>query len=270
MAGSMSILCKKLFGKIWKKKPWVRFYSMEPGVTTLFPIYPSKQLNRKYRNWPEDPNVMSTKSCPGILKLTSTGWIIPAPADFIIKVDDAGISYDWREPWRFKTGPEYPPDVARYVSAVHGPNQTMCLLDDPSEVLSCIVKIETPWRVEASDDIVFVMMPVHYNNEDRFFSATGILDSRYGYNLNIQLFWKKKHGETLVKAGTPLCHIIPMKREYLSTSAYDTVIDEADATDWVRERAWVYASNCAIMKTDSLSARLNRLSKILKNYTKRK
>ena len=114
------------------------------------------------------------------------------------------------------------------------------------------------------------MMPVHYNNEDRFFSATGILDSRYGYNINIQLFWKKQHGETLVKAGTPLCHIIPMKREYLSVGEYDVTIDEADSTDWIRERAWVYASNCAIMKTDSLSSRLNRLSKILKNYTKRK
>jgi hypothetical protein len=270
MAELMSTLCKKLFGKIWKKQPWVRFYSMEPGVSALFPIYPSKQLNRKYRSWPDEPNVMSTKTCPGILKLTSTGWIIPAPADFIIKVDNSGISYDWREPWRFKTGPEYPSDVARYVSAVHGPNQTVCLLDDPSEVLSSIVKIETPWRVEAADDVVFIMMPVHYNNEDRFFAATGILDSRYGYNLNIQLFWKNQPGETLVRAGTPLCHIIPMKREYLGVGAYDVTIDDADSADWVRERAWVYASNCAIMATDSLSARLNRLSKILKNYTKRK
>jgi hypothetical protein len=61
-----------------------------------------------------------------------------------------------------------------------------------------------------------------------------------------------------------------MKREYLSAGTYETIIDDADNIDWVRERAWVYASNCAIMKTDSLSARLNRLSKILKNYTKRK
>ena len=267
----MTTLCKKLFGSWFrKKKSWVRFYSMEPGVTTLYPIYPSKQLTRKYRDWPEDPNVMSTKNCPGILKLTSTGWILPAPADFIIKVDDFGISYDWREPWRFKTGPEYPPDVARYVSAVHGPNQTTCLLDDPDTVLSSIVKIETPWRVEASDDVVFLILPVHYNNEKRFFSATGILDSRYGYNLNIQLFWNSRKGETHVKAGTPLCHIIPMNRNYMTMSMYDTVIDEADSHDWTRERAWVYASNCAIMKTDSLSSRLNRLSKILKNYAKRK
>ena len=61
-----------------------------------------------------------------------------------------------------------------------------------------------------------------------------------------------------------------MNRNYMTMSMYDTVIDEADSHDWTRERAWVYASNCAIMKTDSLSSRLNRLSKILKNYAKRK
>lgn len=271
MAGKMTSLCKKLFGRFSKKKSWVRFYSLEPGVATLYPIFPSRQLIRKYREWSDIPDVLSTKNCPGILKLTATGWIVTAPADFTIKIDEHGLGYQWREPWRFRTGPEYPPDMSRYVSAVHGPNQTACLLDDPDKVLSSIVKIETPWRVEASDDVLFMMLPVHYNNEKRFFSATGILDSRYGYNLNIQLFWNSREpGETLVKAGTPLCHIIPLNRDSLSLSNYDTVVEDADNNDWIRERAWVYASNCALIKTDTLSARLNRLSKILKHYVKRK
>lgn len=267
----MTSLCKKLFGRFSSKKSWVRFYSLEPGVSTLFPIFSSKELNRKFRDWPVDPSAAPTRNCPGILKLTSTGWIVTAPADFIIKVDENGLGYDWREPWRFKTGPEYPPEMSRYVSAVHGPNQTTCLLDDPDKVLSTVVKIETPWRVTASDDVLFLMLPVLYNNESRFFSATGILDSRFGYNLNIQLFWNSREpGETLIKAGTPLCHLVPLNRDHLNLNNYDVTVEDAKDADWILERAWVYAANCAIMKTDKLSARLNRYTKILKHYILRK
>jgi hypothetical protein len=259
---------KKLIDKIFhKKKPFIRFYSLEPGVLEVFPIVPSSQLRRKFTSSPVIPGEPSSKFCPGIRKLVSTGWIVTAPADFLIKPSDDGVKFEWVEPWRFGSsamtlrGTTYIAD--------HGPNQVVPLLDDPSDTLKSVVKVQTPWRVEASDDIVLLQLPTTYNNESRFYSATGIFDPRYGYTVNVQLFWKKLDEETVIKAGTPLCQFIPMSRKHLASNFYDVIIDDATSDDINIEKAFVYASNCVIHSTDNLSARLDRVTKVLSKFSKR-
>jgi hypothetical protein len=259
---------KKLIDKIFhKKKPFIRFYSLEPGVLEVFPIVPSSQIKRKFISSPVVPGESSSKFCPGIRKIVSTGWIVTAPADFLIKPSDDGVKFEWVEPWRFGSsamtlrGTTYIAD--------HGPNQVVPLLDDPEDTLKSVVKVQTPWRVETSDDIVLLQMPVTYNNESRFYSATGVFDPRYGYNVNIQLFWKKLNEETVIKAGTPLCQFIPMSRKHLASNFYDVIIEDANPNDIITEKAFVYASNCVIHSTDTLSARLDRATKVLSKFSKR-
>lgn len=258
---------KKFFSKIFKnKKPYVRFYSIEPGVRELFPIIPSSHIKRKFTTAPVTEGEPSSKFCPGIRKIVSTGWIVTAPADFLIKPFDNGLSFEWLEPWRFGSQANTLRGTS-YISE-HGPNQVIDLLDDPATTLKSIVKVQTPWRVESSDDILLLQLPVTYNNEDRFYSATGFLDTRYGYNVNVQLFWKKLDGETLVRAGTPLCQFIPVSRKHLSSSTYDVIVEDATDNDIKKEQAFVYAANCVIQSHDTLSSRLLRTTKILSNYSK--
>lgn len=253
--------CNKI---LRKKKPYVRFYSIEPGVLEVFPIIPSSHHKRKFTTIPPVENQPSVKSCPGIRKVVSAGWIVPAPADFIIKPSEDGFMFEWLEPWRFGSaaptlrGPSY--------IAEHGPHQTIPLLDDEETMLKSVVKVQTPWRVETSDDILLLQLPVTYNNESRFYAATGFLDTRYGYNVNIQLFWKKTDGETLVRAGTPLCQFIPVSRKHLAMNNYDVAIEDANELDLKKEQAFVYAANCAILAHDNLSSRLTRSLKILTKY----
>lgn len=269
MAVKMITKFKNFFNKfLKKKKPFVRFYSLEPGVVAVFPITPSARIKRNYLSFPDPTDAIPVRNCPGIRKLTSTGWVVTAPADFIIRVKEGQIGFEWREPWRFNTAPAVP-GMDRYISAQHGPSQTVPLIDDLDKTLSSIVKVETPWRVEASDDTMLLLLPFVYNNEKRFTAATGFLDPRYGYNINIQLFWHVLDGETLVRAGTPLCQIIPVSRKQLSLSAYDVKIEDATEEDKIKERAFIYASNCVIMKHDKLSSRLDRSMKVLDNYTKK-
>jgi hypothetical protein len=263
----MTTLCKKLFG-FWKKqKPFIRFYSVEPGVVELFPIVQSSTIKRKFTSIPTVEGELSVKTCPGIRKIISTGWIVTAPADFIIKPSEDGLRFDWLEPWRFGTsaptlkGPSYIAD--------HGPDQVLPLIGDDPRTLKSVVKVQTPWRVETSDDILLLQLPVTYNNEYRFSSATGFLDTRYGYNINVQLFWHAVDKEVLVKAGTPLCQFIPISRKHLSTNAYDVIVEDATDLDIKKEKAFVYASNCVILKHDKLSSRLDRAMKILTNYSKK-
>lgn len=266
MAGKMTTLCKTLFGWMRKEsKPFIRFYSLEPGTATLFPIVKSASIDRNFlsNTQPGDqPETLSSKNCPGIKKIVSSGWIVPAPADFTINTNGDGISFDWAQPYRFS---KITPGMEAYVNS-HTRSQTEPLLDDESTILKTVVKVETPWRIEASDDIVLLLMPVTYNNESRFSAATGILDPKYGHVVNIQLFWKVLNGATTIKAGTPLCQIVPISRKSLSISHYDVTIDTANDNDAKKEHEFNYASNCAFLANDSLSSRLSRVITVLNKY----
>ncbi len=260
----MTTLCKKLFGRFIKKKPYIRFYSVYPGVVDLFPIVKSSTIDRKFLNkglYPSD--ILPTSNCPGLKKIISTGFIIPAPADFEITTNGDGSTVEWREPMVFHKGM---PGTESYV-ATHPPQQTEPLVDE--SILSTVIKLETPWRVDASEDIVFIQMPVTYNNETRFMSATGVLDPMFSHTLNVPLFWKNLNEKTLVRAGTPLCQLIPIPRKTLNLAEYDVSIENANTTDMERERAYNYAANCVILEKDLLSSRMHRVSKILKNFKRR-
>jgi len=106
-------------------------------------------------------------------------------------------------------------------------------------------------------------MPVAYNNEDRFEAATGFLDPSYMHVLNVQLYWKKLNDEILIKAGTPLCQILPIDKKILQDSTYTLTVEEATNADYKLERDFVYASNSSIYRKDSVLARIKRLNRIL-------
>ena len=266
MVGKMTTLCKKLFGWLrTEPKPFIRFYSLEPGTVTLFPIVKSASITRNFLRSSQvgdQPETLTSKNCPGIKKIVSSGWVVPAPADFTIHTNGDGISFDWGEPYRFS---KITPGMDAYVNS-HTRSQTEPLIDDSTTTLKTVVKIETPWRIEASDDTVLLIMPITYNNENRFLAATGILDPKYGHVVNIQLFWKVLNASTTITAGTPLCQIIPISRKSLSGSFYDVIIDVANDTDMKKEKEFNYASNCSFLASDSLSSRLSRVVTILNKY----
>ncbi len=260
MAEKMNML-SKFFSRFKKeKKPKVRFFCLEPGVADAFPIVRSASVKRKWMSDTSQQHVSSV-NCPGVNKVVSSGWLMLAPADFMITTNGDGIRFDWLEPYRFT---KVTPGMDTYISS-HTRDQTEIFLDD-EETLKTVVKIETPWRVEGDDDLLLLQVPVTYNNEDRFQAATGILDLKYAHLMNVQLFWKKLDGSTLVKAGTPLCQYIPISRKALSTSFYDVTIETANDQDLIKEKEFNYASNCVILKHDTLAARLTRTLAVLNKY----
>lgn len=266
MVEKMTTLCNKLFGRWFKKKPYIRFYSLHPGVLELFPIIRSSQIKRKFldrSNYSE--TVLPTSNCPGLKKIVSSGFIVPAPADFEITTNGDGSSFSWVEPIVFNKGL---PGTDSYIDS-HNKEQTMPLISDTNETLGTIIKVETPWRFETSEDVVFLQLPVMYNNEDRFIAASGILDPLFSNTVNIQLFWKKLNGTELIRAGTPLCQYIPILRKDLNLNEYDISIENADSYDFQREASYNFAANCVILNKDPISARLIRARKILKKFIRR-
>jgi hypothetical protein len=261
----MNILCK--FFRLFHKEPeksWVRFYSMEPGVPEVHPIVPTSKIKRAWQLMKQEPDPdngpMFTKNCPGIKKLLGAGYTIVAPADFIISTNGDGVTFRWAEARKFS---RTTPGWENYIG-FHNRHQTELVLDNPDITLKTAVKIDTPWRVQASDDVVLLQLPVNYNNESRFTAATGVFDPRFGYVVNVQLFWHVLEGETLVKAGTPLCQYIPMKRESLNPNIWNVTVDTAGPEDIEREKRFNYATSCSFIPHDNVGSRLRRVTRAIK------
>ena len=249
-----------------KKKPWVRFFSLEPGIAEVYPVIPTHTIKRQWMEGKDKrcPFMGSQNSanCPGIKQLCRTGYVVTAPMDFIIQTNGDGTSFSYEIPNQFSRH-------TNYISN-HDPSQVMPLIDSPRDTLAHIIKLETPWRVRASDDIVMLQQPVWWNNESRFQAVAGVFDPRYALQVNIQLLWHELNtGEegTLVKAGTPLAQFIPIPRYTLEKTWYDMTVDTATEKDWDLEHAFNYSIRAEYMVHDNVQGRIKRAMKAIKFHS---
>ena len=270
-----------------KKKPWVRFYSVDPGVAELQPWIPAAKLHRKWRTEAlkntaskekRCPYLRVTKlwermsaelrgdegipelyehavTCPALRDVMDSGYVLKCPADILIKTDGTGVNFQWLSQMRFCTqmGP------GKYVSA-HIPQQTegmRHLIDQNKDVLDWTIKLELPWRVQAHPDLVFIQMPIPYWDEDRFTPPTGVVDPSYSYEINLQLFWHKiEEGEYLIKAGTPLCQWVPVHRSFLSNRNIDFHCETANEADFENNAIMEYQRHKSFMEMETLKERI--------------
>ncbi len=277
-----------------KKKPWIRFYSLDAGVADLHPWFPARKLHRKWRTdaikqqkdpdnrcpylrvqklWHRMENELSGRqgtpelyshavTCPALTGIMDTGWVLPCPADILIKTDGTGVNFEWISQMQFcrKVG------SGKYVKA-HIPEQTdgmRHLIDQQKDVLDWTVKLELPWRVQAHPDIVFIQMPIPYWDEDRFTPPVGIVDPAYSYEINLQLFWHKtEEGEYLIKSGTPLCQWVPVHRDFLKMNNFDFYVEDANDADFENNEVMEYQRHKSFMEMETLKERIGFQKKIL-------
>ena len=275
-----------------RKKKWIRFYSMQPGIAELHPVFPATKLKRKWRkealtsqdkrdeiNMKQCPakkaaavwETLATKippvnfwshavTCPALHGIMDNGYILPCPADFVIKLDGTG-NFEWKSTVLFYGD--------RYVSA-HIPEQTQGMRNLVShnqnkDVLDYVIKMETPWRIQAHKDIVFIQIPVTYWEEDRFSIATGIVDPQYSYEVNMQIFWHKTEpGEYIIKAGTPLAQWIPVHRDFLTSKAFNVAIETANKDDLDNNSIMEYNRGKDLFGNTTLGERIETQAEILK------
>ena len=57
------------------------------------------------------------------------------------------------------------------------------------------------------------MLPVAYSDNVDFEACIGILDPSVSTEINVQLYWNRFGDISKVKAGTPLCHLIPLTEQ---------------------------------------------------------
>ena len=199
-------------------------------------------------------------TCPALTTLFNTGWIMTAPADFLVRTDGDGKDFAWVSQVMFND------NNPTYVNA-HSPDQTEGmreLVNPHAPVLDTVVKLELPWRVQAHKDLVFLQMPIPYNDEKRFTVPTGIADPSYSYEVNLQLFWHSvEEGTYLVEAGTPLAVWIPIERKYLNNDEYDVIIEDANQHDFDNNKIMDYNRYMHFTETTTLQERIANQKVIL-------
>lgn len=163
-----------------------------------------KELSQIY----DADNHVGTLRCSGITQLTQVGWLLTAWHDFVIRTNGDGKSVEWIVP---NKSVSHALGNADPITRFH-PHQYADLdgAHLPAQTVKSLVKVHTPWRFRITPGWGLLMLPLEYTSEARFTAAIGIVNHRHADQLNPVLYWHVMNGETLVKAGTPLCQLVPI------------------------------------------------------------
>jgi hypothetical protein len=227
-----------MFDWFKKKQPTVVFEELIPGIKDLYPPIPAVKLERPWMNRMRDhykqvpkekrPIITHVARCPGIHKITGTGFIVRTWQDITIHTSENGTRCDW-------DFAHYPKQIAKTFyrrddllapdSELHAhPKELFSgYFDDwPKESCDFIFKYSAPWlmHIPKGYNVAFTAIP--YSNETRFTVLPGVVESELGpiAYLNIFLRWNVKEGTTVLPAGTPLYQLHVYKSEKIK---YDVV-----------------------------------------------
>ena len=187
----------------------LEFFSTVEGLTESFPIINAKdyipkwstQAKEDFKNQ-EDKTAPHVALCPGIFDIMKTGYIINAWCDFEIYADENGLQS------------RYPPEMedllGKKVIQIQSGDGIAKLLPKKPWANKDIVKINTPWYIKSNKK--FLMIPLPYNDNFSLESSIGILDPSISNVINIQSYVNGR-GILSVKAGEPLCQLIPLTEE---------------------------------------------------------
>ena len=239
-----------------KNKTSIRFVNLIPGVKEAHPIALAKEfipnwVKKAAMVYKEQTKIVEESqpinkgniiNCVGIRKLFQTGYVITAPFDFRILPNKDGNDFKWQSPIDPAAFTDFP--IEEYVSR-HTPEQLSEFMPFRTDTLKSLVKIQTFWRVRATDDIVFLQIPFPYADHTDFSASHGIVDPYDTPEVNIQLFWHNLSSPTLVPAGTPLAQWIPVPREF----AVNLLINDVTPEDFRISLGWKYIITHRFRKT---------------------
>jgi len=220
---------------MWSNKnKRIEFFNSDPAVIDTFPIIEAKDLKLNWvketrKNYQEhvhkghasEPGFKHIARCPGIFDLFKYGYIVSLHKDIIIKLDMEG-GFEWIVPSEIKDKTNF-----------HVEYQSTALIANPPWATDFIIKITTGWNVVAPRDLRFLYLPIAYPDTFDFTCTTGIFNPAISTEVNFQVYWNATESpETVIRAGTPLGHLIPLtEKRYEWTQRVSNQHDR----DWLKK-----------------------------------
>ncbi len=233
----------------------IEFFSIVDGLTDTYPVLNSKSIMASWLKTAQQEYSQMEKydfhiaRCPGIVDVLTTGYIVRAWHDVAVRSGPSSLE-------------TFAPDIA-LEQLIEKPALQVQKGDSVAKHIpkrpwsnKSILKINTPWHIIS--DCKFMMLPISYTDQFEFESCIGILDPSVSSEINIQGYVNGV-GEFTIRAGTPLCQLIP-----ISQQTYDLVVRDATEHDrkWIARRKYY----------NSIGFNLNKniVSKAYNKFFKRK
>jgi hypothetical protein len=228
----------------------IEFYSTVPGLPDMYPIVKAKDCLPSWAKSARDSYIKKKDKnigrmnhifqCPGIFDLFNQGYIVPMWHDVIINTNGDPDNFTWTVPSSDLA--ELTPEVNIIETQSNGIGSVM-----PTKPwsLNTLIKVNTPWHVVAPRGVKLLIMPIAYPDSFEFESSIGLLNPGYANEINIQMYYNVQKGDVLIKAGTPLAHIIP-----LSENNYELVCREMNNIDkfWQAKKKYFNSANFKIRR----------------------
>jgi len=204
----------------WNRKNKIEFFNNDPNIIDNYPIIEAKNQKLKWvKKTREDfdelvkkgagdiPGFSHLVRCPGIFDLFKYGYIISLHKDLLIR--PKGKGFEWMlPPDESQMHPETYSEGALKISSQADVATNM--LSRPPWSAEFIVKIQTGWHVIAPKGVKFLVLPIAYPDTFEFTSTIGILNPAIDTAIVLQMFWNATEPETIIRAGTPLGHLVPL------------------------------------------------------------
>lgn len=143
----------------------------------------------------------TAKSCPSFVEILREGYVIPSPCDIYLSYNREIDNWKWQTP----SGYDWV-DIT-----IHHPNQFQNYYNNSN--VKYVFKINSLWHVYTPKGYSVRQIPMLYHNNKDFQVAYGVIKSDVFHQINPQILFISDKDEIIIKKETPLCYIVPYKRE---------------------------------------------------------
>ncbi len=200
------------------------FWSIWDGLEGIVPPQPAKKYIPEW--WKNTPTLMpnleqgapltretgTVKICPSVQNWFSQGYVIPMWCDFHIEIKENGNARV-TSPNSMMTGKDIP-------LFMNSHTYSSWLPEHQKKQAVAIFKPPCPWRMKTPVGYSSYQFPMYYHFNPDFEVPPGPVWSDEYHTIDPQIVLKH-YGEIKIKRGTPLCVIIPYKREPNDTFHYE-------------------------------------------------
>lgn len=204
-------------------KPNIKVYTEFPQIADQYPIYSSREYKRswvkecarafiRYKERINKTKTLITASkCPGIRSVREKGYILQSWFDFTIETTEKDFQV------------YYPTNLENHLKEIGYTNPLISSFDtrySPVKIpiqnnLPHIIKIWTPYCLEIPKNYELLILPIQYSDNDIFTACSGSITG-FEIDFNVHVYWHKINQKVHVPAGTPLCQLVPIRKDQIS------------------------------------------------------
>lgn len=226
-----------MFGKK-QSEPTIEWVTDTPGLAEMYPMIPARKaipewfrksdpkidMGVAHGHGPsEEPatplpgartEIPTIRACPGVVDVLRAGFLLRAWTDIqIITPQPArGDSTD-----QYRASTAFGPNEKGGQISAFNPALNQLLPLWPGEY-GFALKFDSPWLCKTPPGWSLLYLPISYAEKTPYRIVPGIIDTDYMHVVNLLLMWDH-YGSYTIEAGTPLCWLLPVKRDGFQMNA---------------------------------------------------